>query len=138
MEKLAFILAALFVSLLANAQEKGTTITVSITNIANAKGKVLLSLHQGDSFMKGMGIQNLESDIKDGKVSFTFENVAEGEYAILALHDENENRQMDFDVNGMPLEGYGMSGNSMSMGPPLFEEAKFTVGTEPLDLDIRF
>jgi uncharacterized protein (DUF2141 family) len=138
MEKLAFILATLFVSLMANAQEQGTSITVSITNIPNAKGKVMVSLHQKHSFMKGAGIQNLESGIKDGKVSFTFENVEEGEYAVLALHDENENNQMDFDANGMPLEGYGMSGNGMPMGPPLFEEAKFTVDAEPLELDIRF
>ena len=45
---------------------------------------------------------------------------------------------MDFDANGMPIESYGMSNNKMLMGPPNFEDAKFTVENKSLDLTIRF
>ncbi|MEH6681746.1 MAG: DUF2141 domain-containing protein [Sediminicola sp.] len=138
MEKLAFMIATLLVSFMANAQVSGTRITVRIPNLVNDEGKVMVSLHQKDTFMKGPGIQNLESTIENGKATLTFDNVMQGEYAILAMHDVNENKQMDFDVNGMPLEGYGMSGNEMTMGPPQFESAKFTVGTEPMEMAIRF
>ena len=71
-------------------------------------------------------------------VTITFENVLPGEYAILALHDENDNKRMDYEDNGMPKESFGMSNNVMVMGPPQYEDAKFKVANEDLDLNIRF
>lgn len=126
-------------SLLTLAQEKtGITIEVSIDNVTSNEGKVVASLHTPDTFMKGPGVQNAQSTIKDGKVSLTFENVVPGTYAIMAMHDANENNRMDYESNGMPKESYGTSGNDMSFGPPNFESAKFEVGEEDLTFDIRF
>lgn len=139
MRTVALALAFLIVNIVAYTQEQqGVDITVIVENIVNDNGKVMASLHTEDTFMKGPGVQNLESTIADGKVSFTFENVVPGNYAIMALHDENENRRMDFESNGMPKESYGMSGNEMSMGPPSFIDAKFEVAAEDLEFNIRF
>jgi len=139
MKTLGLILACVFTSFVTFGQESETvSITVSINNISNNNGKVIVALHTADTFMKGPGTQNLESTITDGQVSFTFKNVAPGSYAIMALHDENENNRMDFEDNGMPLENYGTSGNDMSMGPPSFELSKFEVTNENLDLNIKF
>jgi len=88
--------------------------------------------------MKGKGLMSAQSKIKDGKITVTFENVKPGDYAIIAFHDENENSKMDFRENGMPLESYGMSNNSMAFGPPNYNDAKFTVADKNLDLNIRF
>ncbi|MDG3581659.1 DUF2141 domain-containing protein [Galbibacter pacificus] len=126
-----------------NAQQtpkdtSGITIDVVIENITNNNGKVLLSLNTKDTFMKGMGIMNLQSDIKDGKIHVQFTNVQPGEYAIVALHDENNNKRMDFDTGGMPMESYGMSNNEMTYGPPQFSDAKFIVENKDLALNIRF
>ncbi|WP_422860318.1 DUF2141 domain-containing protein [Flagellimonas sp. S174] len=139
MKSLALALAFLLVHFIGLAQEtEGIDITVTIDNVVNNNGKVIATLHTEDTFMKGPGIQNLDSSIEDGKVSFTFKNVAPGTYAIMALHDENENRSMDFYENGMPKESYGMSGNEMTLGPPSFIDAKFDVTQEDLELNIRF
>ncbi len=139
MRTVALALAFVFVNLVGYAQEsEGVDITVTIDNVVNNNGKVMVSLHSEDTFLKGPGILNLESTIENGKVSFTFENVSPGTYAVMALHDENENKRMDFQDNGMPKESYGMSGNDMTMGPPNFTDAKFTVSEENLDLNIRF
>ena len=97
-----------------------------------------MSLHTSETFMKGKGIVDAESVIKDGKVTISFENVLPGEYAIMALHDENGNERMDYRENGMPLESYGMSNNVMSFGPPQYDDAKFKVKGEDLELNIRF
>ena len=59
-------------------------------------------------------------------------------YAISVLHDLNGNQRMDYELNGMPKEPYGMSGNDMSMGPPVFDSVKFEVGDSDLHLRIRF
>ncbi|TAI49238.1 DUF2141 domain-containing protein [Flagellimonas allohymeniacidonis] len=134
---LTFVL--LVTSLFGFAQEeKGITINVVIDNVASDEGKVLVSLHTADTFMRGGGIQDLESTIENGKVEFTFEDVPAGTYAIMALHDVNENYRMDYEADGRPKESYGMSGNEMIMGPPNFADAKFEVENENLELAIRF
>lgn len=115
----------------------GQNITVTIKNIKNNKGSVLLGLHTEDTFMKGAGVKNLTSKIENGQVSVTFTNVEAGTYAIMVMHDENDNKRMDFE-NGMPLESYGMSNNPMSYGPPKYSDAKFEVTDKDLEFNIRF
>ncbi len=119
-------------------QEKTTKIKVTIDNVLNDSGVVLFSLHTKDTFMKGNGIQSAKSKIEEGKVSITFKNVIPGEYAILVLHDENQNNRMDFEDNGMPLESYGISNNPRSYGPPEYHTAKFKVTDQPIEMNIRF
>ena len=133
---IAFVLSVTFT----NAQEAktGQTITVNIDKLQSEAGHILVSLHTENTFMKGNGIMNTETEIKDGKVTITFENVEPGEYAIMALHDENENKRMDFQDNGMPIESYGISNNVMAFGPPQYGDAKFNVEDENLELSIRF
>ena len=140
MKTLSLLIALLLTINLTNAQESETkkTITVTIENITNNNGQVMLSLHTEDTFMKGQGIQNIESKIKDGKISVTFKNVKPGTYAIMALHDENENKRMDFEDNGMPKESYGMSNNPMSFGPPQYSTAKFNFEDKAMEMNIRF
>ena len=139
MKTFAIAITFLLISVLSFCQEKkGVTITVTIENIKTNDGHVLLGLHTSDTFMKGKSIQDVKSTIKDGKIMATFTNVQPGTYAILALHDANDNQQMDFGDGGMPLEAYGMSNNPMSFGPPQFSDAKFEVGTEAIDINIRF
>ena len=120
------------------AQNNNLSISVSIDNVTSNEGKVLLALHTEDTFMKSEGIASAESTIKDGKVRVTFNNVQPGEYAVIALHDANNNGRMDFQENGMPLEAYGTSNNPMFFGPPQYDEAKFEVKDKNLELKIRF
>ena len=119
-------------------QDKGHTITVSIDNVRNDKGKVIISLRSAETFMKGKGLDSGESKIKDGKITVTFKNVKPGTYALLALHDENGNYMMDFEGNGMPKEDYGMSNNPVFFGPPQFNDAKFELTDKDLDFKIKF
>lgn len=131
---IAFVLTSLF----SFSQDSGITLTLTIDNVKSDNGKVMMALHTIDTFMKGKGLENGESEIKDGKITIVFKNVKSGDYAIIAFHDENENNKMDFRENGMPLESYGMSNNVMSFGPPQYEDAKFTVADKDLELSIRF
>ena len=120
------------------AQSKGQQITVTIDNVTSNDGHVLFALHDSKTFMASDGVDATMSAIKDGKVSVTFTNVQPGVYAILALHDANDNGRMDFQSNGMPQEAYGMSNNPMSYGPPQFNDGKFAVTDKDIDLKIRF
>lgn len=138
MKNLVLTLALALTTLVGFSQDEGITITVTIDNVISDEGKVLMSLHTSETFMKGNGVMDAETEIKDGKVTITFENVLPGEYAILAMHDANDNKRMDFEENGMPKESFGMSNNVMAMGPPQYDDAKFKVEDTDLDLKIRF
>lgn len=138
MKTVVLIFTLLVSSIFANAQEAKGTIKVTIDNVTSDEGKVIVALHTSDTFLRGNGVMNQESTIKNGKVSFVFENVPAGTYAIMALHDVNENNRMDFEDSGMPKESYGMSGNEMAMGPPTFDMAKFEANGEDLEFKIRF
>ena len=120
------------------SQENGITITVTVDNLTSDKGITAFALHTKDTFMKSDGILNVASTIKDGKVKITFDNVQTGEYAILGLHDVNENGRMDFSENGMPIEGFGTSNNVMAFGPPQYEDSKFKFEDKDVELSIRF
>ena len=139
MKNLIWTFAVALTTLFGFSQDvEGVTITVTIDNVTSDKGKVIMSLHTSETFMKGKGIMDAETEIKDGKVTITFENVLPGEYAVLAMHDANDNKRMDFQENGMPTESFGMSNNPMAFGPPQYDEAKFKVDGENLELNIRF
>lgn len=138
MKTIAFTIAFTLISLFGFSQDTiGITITVTIDNIKNDTGHVLVGLHTEDTFMKGKGIQRVKSDIIEGKATATFTNVTPGAYAIMAMHDANDNSQMDLQPNGMPIESYGMSTNPMSFGTPVFDDAKFEVADTDLNLEIK-
>ena len=137
-KRLTFFIFLFFGITLSYSQDDLHTLKVSVDNVTNNNGKVIFSLHNQETFMKSESVQRAQSKIENNKVEITFDNVAPGTYAIMVLHDENENYQMDFDNNGMPIESYGMSNNPLSYGPPQFSEAKFEVDQEDLDFKIRF
>lgn len=140
MKTLTLIIALALTVNFSNAQDTktGNDITVIIENITNNNGNVLLGLHTAETFMKGQGIKTVEANIVDGKITVTFKNIEAGTYAIMALHDENKNKRMDYLETGMPKESYGMSNNTMSYGPPQFSTAKFELKNENLDFKITF
>ena len=139
MKTLSLIITLILSTTLSFSQtEKVQDVTVTIENISNERGHVIIGLHTNDTFMKTEALQQAAAKVKDGKVVYTFKNVAPGNYALLALHDENDNKRMDFEPNGMPMESFGISNNPMLMGPPTFSEGKFEVGKENIELTIKF
>ena len=118
------------------ASIEGTSITVTVP-LSSTEGNVIFGLYDEDTFMKSAPIQGLEGEIIDGKVTVTFTNVVPGIYGITLFHDKNGNKIMDFEPNGMPKEMYGVSNNVMSYGPPQWNDAKFEVSSESLEMEIR-
>lgn len=116
---------------------KEQTITATVVNVSSNEGKVSFALYNKETFMQ-QPLQAKNAKIVDGKSTVTFEGVKSGEYAILCFHDKNDNNKMDFQENGMLMEDYGASNNVMSFGPPKYEDAKFTVSKEDVNLEIKF
>lgn len=129
------VATALFISTSITAQNK--TVTATVINVTSDSGKVGFALYDKTTFQK-TPLQAQNAKIIDGKSTVTFENVPAGEYAIVCYHDRNDNDKMDFAANGMPLEDYGASNNDMTLGPPIFEKAKFEVADKNVSLEIKF
>ncbi len=137
MKKLGLVLTLVFTNVVATAQEiKGVNITVTIENILY--GKIIGALHSTETFMKGPGILNEAINASKGEVTLTFSDVTPGIFAIMLLHDSNNNNRMDYETNGMPKESYATSGSLELYGPPTFNAAKFEVADEDLEFKIRF
>ncbi len=88
----------------------------------------MLALYDGeDAYNGGPSTKAAKIDVTDGEVSVEFENLPPGRYAIKLYHDVNGNGELDTNMMGLPIEAYGFSGESGTLGPPPFEAAAFDV-----------
>jgi len=113
------------------ADEGNSSITVDMSDIRNSDGNVKITLFdtsEGYPEDTGSVAEYAYSDIVDGKASCKFEGIAAGTYAIIILHDEDQDGDMTFNAVGIPKEGVGVSNNAkMKFGPPKWEDSKFEV-----------
>ena len=137
MKFLVTVIATAMMFLNVTSPDQKTSITVSVNNVSSNSGKVSFALYNQTTFMK-TPLQAKNGKIVEGKSTVVFENLEPGEYAIICFHDKNNNDKMDFQPSGMPMEDYGTSNNVMTFGPPSYENAKFTLGSEDLSLEIKF
>lgn len=131
------ISSIIFAQTTSEESEGGSSVAVSVVNATNDKGTVKFAFYNEENFMK-KPIYAKSASIENGKSTVIFENVTQGNYAILCFQDENNNGRMDFDINGMPIESFGLSNNKMNLGPPHFDSAKFEVNSNALILEIKF
>ena len=77
------------------------------------------------------------ADPPAGDHAFVLKNVPAGDYAVAVLHDENDNKQMDYDGSGHPTEGWAMTRfGPEAMRAPTFDDAKVTVGADGASFDV--
>ena len=139
MKKLVVVFVLSFVGLVSRAQDaSGVTVTIIIENVLSDGGTILGGLHTADTFMKGQGIANAMTPGSKGEATLTFENVTPGDYAVMVMHDVNDNKQMDREANGMPTESYANTGTMELYGPPTFDGSKFEVTDENMEFRLRF
>jgi uncharacterized protein (DUF2141 family) len=76
--------------------------------------------------------------IDGARVRVAFEAVAAGDYAVVALHDEDDDAALDRTFLGLPTEGLGFSnGARVRFGPPSFADARFALGAEDAEIAIE-
>lgn len=117
------------------------TIVVMLEDLKNSKGNVLVTLYDQEKGFPGKPEKAIAKKIKaitEKKAQVVFEDVPFGEYAISAMHDENDNQKMDSNFFGMPTEGVGASNDAKgSFGPPKYQDAAFQMDSETKELIIH-
>ena len=111
-------------------------VVVTLTGVQDRGGHALASLSTESTFMRGQGEYSARVAVASaGTLTLTFEDVAPGDYALMVMHDANDNGEFDMAPSGMPGEGFAFSsGGAPLMGPPAFSLLKFTVGSEDVNI----
>ncbi|MDR1652657.1 MAG: DUF2141 domain-containing protein [Prevotellaceae bacterium] len=110
----------------ASAISAQTKLTVTIDSIENLNGQILIAVFDSENFMKMPVAADIQK-IDRATLTFTFDSIEAGEYAITVFQDENLNYKLDLDENGIPTEKWGFSNNFQPKGAPTFADCKITV-----------
>ncbi|GAB1444915.1 MAG: DUF2141 domain-containing protein [Cyclobacteriaceae bacterium] len=98
---------------------------VNVRNIDESKGIVYVALYDSkENYLKRDTFSQKTNAVK-GNVQLVFSGLPFGEYAISAIHDANENKELDKNFLGIPSEGFGFCDGKMgTFGPPSFDKVK--------------
>ncbi len=124
------IIISLVVFSFGSLAAQNASIRLKITGIKNNDGVVRIGIYNSEqSFLEekkvagGAVIEKLKQ-----QVSYVFDSLPSGNYAIAVWHDENNNQKLDTNILGMPVENYGFSNNKFgTFGPPGFDEVAVTL-----------
>jgi|LakMenE18May11ns_1017448.scaffolds.fasta_scaffold9958185_11 uncharacterized protein (DUF2141 family) len=110
----------------ANAQKYDLEVTIS--GFKKPGGKVYAAIYDNEStFLKKQKYGTIKP-IDGDKITIIFNNVPAGTYAVSCYYDANNNGKLDSNFLGIPKEQYGTSNGATGfMGPPKYEDAKFTL-----------
>lgn len=118
-----------------SAQTQDSKIILEISNIKSTKGKIFVSLFdKAEGFLEhGKSIQKAFVAIPGNTMTYVFDNLPSGNYAIAIYHDENNDEECNKNWLGVPKEGYGFSTNfKPSLSAPSFEKVKINIKGETL------
>ena len=136
------LIAAAFAiaSIVSAGQASAATLTVKITGISKAVGKMAVQLVASqdayDGKAKASAAQMLSVSSTE-PMTMTFPDLAPGTYAVMVMQDENGNGKLDSNMLGIPKEGYGFSNNPNVMRKPYFDETKFEVTAADKAIEIE-
>lgn len=117
-----------------SAHASAATLVVVIDGIDKIQGQICLSLFDQSEGFPGDTKQAIRSkcvEIKQTSMEVTFEQLALGRYAVAVIHDANQDNKLNTNFLGIPMEGFGFSGNPrILMGAPSFEDSAIQVGSD--------
>lgn len=114
------------------------TLSVAVNNLRNTNGNFCLSIFASadgfpDSAEKAIFAECFS--IAERSFTITLKDVPSGRYAVAGWHDENKDKQLNYNFLGIPKEGLAFSENGKPRiapppGPPSFDSIAFDVGSE--------
>jgi uncharacterized protein (DUF2141 family) len=142
MSKTKYVQYGLFMSMLSPALALAELpgVRVLASNLSPAAGTAEITLfNSAESFLKEPYFQQSGKVDEDGSFQAEFVDLPDGEYAVVVVHDANDNGKLDRGFLGFGGESYGYSNQAHSwFGRPDFEDAKFTVDQPGTLVEIDF
>jgi uncharacterized protein (DUF2141 family) len=136
MKSFRFALYATLFFLPALAHAQLAKLTVVVSGIEPSTGTVEVSVfNTTETFMQKPLLQNSANADGRSEATFEFAGLLEGSYAVVVVHDANDNGVLDTGFLGVGGEHYAYSNDASSwLGRPGFEAASFSVGKEDVEI----
>lgn len=109
---------------------KTYTLTLTVTNIKNIKGKIIIGIfNKKESFLEeGKEYKTASIQVSNSTEKYSFRGLPKGKYAIALFHDENADNKCNRNILGIPKEGIGFSNNCKpGLSPPSFEDCAIDI-----------
>lgn len=121
----AFIIV--FLSCYSITYSQNGDLTVKVTNVKTATGKMEIGLYdEGENFPKnGYALQYVKIPVNSVNFEYTFKNIPLTTYGIVLYHDANGDGELNKNLIGWPLESYGFSNNIRPISVPPFKKVAF-------------
>jgi uncharacterized protein (DUF2141 family) len=104
-------------------------LTINVEGVANSRGVIGVLVFSSAAGWPGKASAALASaavPALEGSTEVVIRGLDTGEYAVVVLHDENENRKLDRNRFRVPVERWGMSNNPRYfLSAPSFDDASF-------------
>ena len=133
-----FFFGALVPTILLAVPTFAADLRLTITDVRSDRGELLIALYDNpDGFRSAIANAATRGLLPDsgrligtairaqrGKQSTVFTQLPLGRYAIVVIHDENDNGRIDKNAWGVPTEGYGFGNNAQGfLSAPAFDAA---------------
>ena len=120
----------MFVGFLPLQAQSDCSLSVEFTNIRSTEGKLFVFLYNYENQYPKNPFQYFEIDkknISNHRLMINIPGLANGNYAISVIDDENNNDDLDFFL-GIPTEGYAFSNNILPLfSLPSYEDLLFSI-----------
>jgi uncharacterized protein (DUF2141 family) len=137
----AVALAAVLATAGSSAEPPRGTLAVEVRGLRNGSGVLrakLVASAEGFPASDAHVLTKQKHPIRGERVRLAFYEVPYGEYALVVLHDEDDDGALTRGWLGLPAEGLAFSnGARIRRGPPSFEEARFALDRPRVELELE-
>ena len=113
---------------------------ITLTGVPKSEGTVLIGVLASEAAYKEdeAPIATVTEKAQAGDMSFVI-TLPSGTYGVQAMHDLNDNGELDTGFMGIPKEPWGFSNNAKGrFGPPKWQDLVFTLeGKSDLTIDLN-
>jgi uncharacterized protein (DUF2141 family) len=144
----SFVIASV---MLAASAARSSELRVTITGVRSDNGELLIGLYETAKGFDG-AVANAETSgimadrnrligvamrARSGSQQAVFPQLPPGRYAVIVIHDENDNGRLDANALGVPTEGYGFSNDARGfLSAPSFDASAITLGDADANIAI--
>ena len=126
MKKVILLLGGILFS--SFSQTPQSEVLVVVDGLRNREGKIVAALFDRPENFPHEAVRGKVIGIGERGITFIFDDVKPGRYALAVIHDENDNGKLDTNAIGIPIEGFAFGNNAMGFfGPPSFKKASIAM-----------
>jgi uncharacterized protein (DUF2141 family) len=112
----------------AYSQDATLSLIVSVEDAEPNVGQVIVSLFNSENYLEMPIVEEAAPVDENGRCTLIFTDLVIGEYAAIAVYDEDMDGKLDTGLFRIPREKIGYSNNATGrMGPASYEDAKFVL-----------